>query len=96
MITIKIIINDKIIHNFIFQLKIKEHNSVEIVIQFQNFRCFVNIVLKIYKFHKLNVDVINHQNVKTRLQQRFLKIDVIDVNKILKMSFLQNVNFIID
>ena len=40
--------------------------------------------------------MIDQQNAKTRLQQKFLKIDMIDVNVILTMSFLQNVNFIID
>ena len=89
-------INNEFIHNFIFQFKIKEHNFVEIDIQFQDFRCLDDIALKIYKFHSLNVDVIDQQNAKTRLQQKFLKIDMIDVNMILKMSFLQSVNSIID
>ena len=40
--------------------------------------------------------MINQQNAKTRLQQKFLKIDIIDINMILEMSFLQNINFIID
>ena len=31
-----------------------------------------------YQFYSLNVDVINQQNVKTRLQQKFLKIDMIN------------------
>ena len=52
-------IDNKIINNFIFQFKIKKHNFVEINIQFQDFRCFDKTVLKIYKFHNLNVDVIN-------------------------------------
>ena len=68
MITIKTIIDNEIIHNSIFQLKIKKHNFVEIEIQFQKFRCLDDTVLKIYKFHSLNVDVIDQQNVKTRLQ----------------------------
>ena len=89
-------IDSKTIHNFIFQFKIKKHSFVEIDIQFQNFRCFDDTVLKVYKFHNLNIDVIDQQNVKTRSQQKILKIDMIDVNIILKMSFLQSVNFIID
>ena len=55
MITIEIMIDNKITHNF-----------VEIDTQFQNFRYFDEIVLKIYKFHSLNVNVINQQNAKTR------------------------------
>ena len=96
MIATKARIDNEIIHNFIFQLKIKKNNFVEIDIQSQKFRCFDDISLKIHKFHNLNVDVINQQNAKTRSQQMFLKIDIIDVNMILKMSFLQSVNFIID
>ena len=96
MITIKTIMNSKIIHNFIFQFKMKEHNSIKIDIQFQNFRCSNDTVLKIYKSHSLNINVIDQQNAKTRLQQKFLKIDIIDVNMILKVLFLQNINFIID
>ena len=88
MITIKIMIDNKSIRNFIFQFKIKKHKFVEIDTQIQNFRYFDNIVFKTCKFHNLNVDVIN--------QQKFLKVNIIDVNMILKMSFLQNVNFIID
>ena len=52
-------IDNKIIYNFIFQLKIKKHNFIEIDIRFRNFQCFDNTALKIYKFHSLNVDVIN-------------------------------------
>ena len=89
-------IDNEIIHNITFQLKINKYNFVEINIQFQNFRCFDNIVLKIYKFHSLNVDVIDQQNVKIHSQQKFLTIDMIDLDMILKISFLQNVNFIID
>ena len=89
-------IDSELIYNFIFQFKIKEHNFVEIDIQFSNFPCFDDAALKIYNFHNLNVDVIDQQNVKTRSQQKFLKTDMIDVDIILKMSFLQNVNFIID
>ena len=89
-------IDNEIIHNFIVQLKIKKHNFVEIDIQSQNFWCFNDILLKIYKFHNLNVNVIDQQNVKTRSQQKLLKLDMIDVNMNLKMSFLQSVNFIID
>ena len=47
MITIKAIIDSKIIYHFIFQFKIKKHNFVEIDIQFQNFRCLDDIALKI-------------------------------------------------
>ena len=68
MIIIKTIIDKKIIYNFIFQFKIKKHNFVEIDIQFQKFRCFDDTALKIYKFHNLNVDVIDQQNAKTRSQ----------------------------
>ena len=57
-------IDNEIIHNFIFQFQIKEHNFVEIDIQFQTFRCLDNIALKIDKFHNLNVDVINQQNIE--------------------------------
>ena len=96
MITIKAIIDNEIIYNFLFQFKIKEHNIVEIDIQSQNFRCFDEIVLRIYKFHNFDVDVINQRNEKSRSQQKFLKIDIIEVDMILKMSFLQNVNSIID
>ena len=59
MITIKRMINNEIIYNFIFQPKIKIYNFVEIDIQFQNFRCFDNTALKSYKFHGLNIDVID-------------------------------------
>ena len=96
MITKKAIIDNEIIHNFIFQLKIKKHNFVEIDIQFKDFRCLDDIVVKVDKFYNLNVDVIDQQNAKIRSQQKFLKIDMIDVNMISKMSFLQNVDFIID
>ena len=89
-------IDNEIIHNYVFQFKIKKHNFVEDDIQFQSFWCFNDTALKIYKFHSLNVDVINQQNAETRLQQKFLKIDMIDVNMILKMSFLQSVNSIIN
>ena len=34
MITVKAMIDNEIIHNFIFQFKIKKHNFVEIDIQF--------------------------------------------------------------
>ena len=88
-------IDNKIIYNF-FQLKIKKHNIVEIDIQSQNFRCLDDTALKIYKFHNLDVDVINQRNEKSRSQQKFLKIDMIEVDMILKMSFLQSVNSIID
>ena len=74
-----------------FQLKIKEHNIVKIDIQSQNFRCFDDTVLRIYKSHNLDVDVINQRNEKSRSDQKFLKIDMI-----LKMSFLQSENSIID
>ena len=96
MITIKIMIDNEITHNFISQLKIKKHNFVEIDTQSQDFRCFDDIVLKTYKFHSLNVDVIDQKNAETRSQQKFLRIDMIDVDMILKMSFLQSVNSIID
>ena len=89
-------IDNEIIHNFFFQLKIKEHDIVEIDIQSQNFRCCDKTALKIYKFHNLDVDVINQRNKKSRSQQKFLKIDIIEVDMILRMSFLQNVNSIID
>ena len=96
IITIKAMIDNKIIYNFLFQFKIKEYNIVEIDIQSQNFRCFDEITLKIYKFHNFDVDVINQRNEKSRSQQKFLKIDIIEIDMILKMSFLQNVNSIID
>ena len=67
IVTLKTMIDNKIIHNFIFQFKIKKHNFVEINIHFQNFRCLDDIVLKIYKFHRLNIDVIDEQNAKTSL-----------------------------
>ena len=96
IITFKTIIDNEIIHNFLSQFKIKEHNIVEIDIQSQNFRCFDEIALKIYKFHNFDVDVINQRNEKSRSQQKFLKIDIIEIDMILRMSFLQNVNSIID
>ena len=96
MITIKAMIDSEIIHNFFFQLNIKKHNIVEIDIQSQNFRCLDEIALRIYKFHNFDVDVINQRNEKSRSQQKFLKIDMIEIDMILKMSFLQNVNSIID
>ena len=58
-------IDNKFIYKFIFQLKIKKHDFVESDIQFQKFQYFDDIVLKIYKFQNLNVDVINQQNAKT-------------------------------
>ena len=58
MITIKTIIDNKIIYNFVLQFKIKKHSFVEIDIQFQNLQCFDNTVLKIYKFYNLNVNVL--------------------------------------
>ena len=70
MITIKTMIDNEIIHNFLFQLKIKEHNIVEIDIQSQNFRCFDEIALRIYKFHNFDVDVINQRNKESRSQQK--------------------------
>ena len=76
--------------------KIKKHNIVEIDIQSQNSRCFDDIALRIYKFYNFNVDIVNQRNKKLRSQQKFLKIEIIDVDIILEMSFLQNVNFIID
>ena len=88
MITFRAMIDNEIIHNFFSQLKIKEHNIVEIDIQSQNFRCFDETALRIYKFHNLDVDVINQRNEKSRSQQKFLKIDMIEVDMILKMSFL--------
>ena len=96
MIMFRTMIDNEIIHNFFFQFKIKEHNIVEIDIQSQNFRCFDETALKIYKFHNLDVDVINQRNEESRSQQKFLKIDMIEVDMILKMSFLQSVNSIID
>ena len=68
MITIKTIIDNEIIHNFLFQLKIKKHNIVEIDIQSQDFECFDDTVLRIYKFHNFDVDVINQRNEKSRSQ----------------------------
>ena len=44
---------------FFFQLKIKEHNIVEIDIQSQNFSCFDDTALRIYKSHNFNVDMID-------------------------------------
>ena len=79
-----------------FEFKIKEHNIVEIDTQSQNFRCFDDSSLKIYKFHNLDVDVIDQRNKESRSQQKFLKIDMIEVDMILEMSFLQSVNSIID
>ena len=96
MIIKRAMIDSESIHNFIFQFIIKKHNFVEIDIQSQDFGCFDNTTFNIYKFHNLNVDLINRQRVETRSQQKFLKIDMIDINLILKMLFLQNVNFIID
>ena len=63
-------IDNKIIHNFIFQFKIKKHNFVEIEIQFQNFRCFDDIALKIYKFHNLNVDVIDQKTIAKKSEEK--------------------------
>ena len=66
MITIKTIIDNKIIHNFLFQFKIKKHNIVEVDIQSQDFRCFDETALRIYKFHNFDVDVINQRNEESR------------------------------
>ena len=68
MITIKTMIDNEIIYNFLFQFKIKKHNIVEIDIQSQNFRCFDETALRIYKFHNLDVDVINQRNKESRSQ----------------------------
>ena len=87
MIIEKVMIDSEILHDFIFQFKIKEYNFVEIDIQFQNFWCFDDVVLRIYKFHNLNVDMIDQHNAKTRSQQSFIKIDIIDVNMILDCRF---------
>ena len=51
IITTKTIIDNNLIHNFIFQFKIKKHIFIEIDIHFQNFQNFKNIVLQIYKFY---------------------------------------------
>ena len=83
IITFRAIIDNEVIHNFLFQFKIKEHNIVEVDIQSQDFRCFDEIALRIYKFHNFDVDVINQRNEKSSSQQKFLKIDMI-----LRMSFL--------
>ena len=96
MITIKTMIDSKIIYNFFFQLKIKEHNIVEIDIKSQNLRFFDDTALKTHVFYNFDVDVINQRNKKSRSQQKFLKIDIIEIDMILRMSFLQNVNSIID
>ena len=96
MITIKSIIDNEIIHKFFFQLKIKEHNIVKIDTQSQNFRCLNETVLRIYKCYNLDVDVINQRNEKSRSQQKLLKLNMIEIDMILRMSFLQNVNSIID
>ena len=53
MITIKTMIDNEIIYNFLSQLKIKKHNIVEINIQSQDSRCFDDTALRIYKFHNL-------------------------------------------
>ena len=47
MIIIRIIIDNEIIHNFFFQLKINKHNIVEIDIQFQDSLCLDDTALKI-------------------------------------------------
>ena len=96
IIIIKTSIDNEIIHNFLSQFKIKEHNIVEVDIQSQDFRCFDETALRIYKFHNFDVNVINQRNEKSRSQQKFLKVVMIEVDMILKMSFLQSVNSIID
>ena len=57
-------IDNKSTHSFTFQFKRKKHNFVEIDIQFLHFRCFDHIVLKIYEFYNVNVNVINQQTTK--------------------------------
>lgn len=89
-------IESEVIHNFSSQLKIQEHNLVEVEIQSQNLRSLDDTALRTYKSHSLNVDVIDQKDAEARFQQKFLEIDMIDIDTILEMPFLQSVNSIID
>ena len=86
LIYIKIMMNNDVTFNFISQLKMKELNIINIEKILKKLKILNNILLRVYQAHIFKIKIIDETNQQRIDDETLLKIDMIEINMILKMS----------
>ena len=79
-------INNNATFNFISQLKMKKLNIINIEKISKKLKILNDISLRVYQAHIFKIKMIDETNQQRIDDETLLKIDMIEINMILKMS----------